>query len=121
MIVPDREQVTRTWTDLISGSTTRADAHSWAAPWVEDTPELVTDPMTRNALLHLHGFDQAYTDDGEVGHGVSTDWLHSEEDIVAAFTRWQAATAEYDEDPAGYAARARQRALAQLRREQAES
>jgi hypothetical protein len=119
--VPDREQVARTWTELISGAITRADAHSWAVPWVEDAPERVPDPMTRNALLHLHGFDQAYTGDGEVGHGVSIDWLHSEEDIASAFTRWQTATAEYDQDPAGYAARARRRALEQLRREQAES
>lgn len=117
MAVPDREQVARTWTALISGAITRTDAHSWAVPWVEDAPELVADPMTRNALLHLHGFDQAYTPDGEVGHGVSTDWLHSEEDIAAAFTRWQTATAEYDQDPVGYAARVRRRALEQVRKE----
>ena len=121
MTVPGREQVVRTWTELISGAITRADAHSWAAPWVEDAPERVPDPMTRNALLYLHGFDQAYTDDGKVGHGVSNDWLHSEEDIASALNRWQAATAEYDQDPAGYAARARRRALEQLRKEQAES
>jgi hypothetical protein len=119
--VPDREQVARTWTDVISGVISRVDAHAWAAPWVEDEMERVTDPMVRNALLHLHGFDQAYAEDGLVGHGASTDWLHSDEDIAAAFARWQTATTEYDEDPAGYAARARQRAFEQLRKERPES
>ncbi|UOZ02790.1 hypothetical protein [Amycolatopsis sp. WQ 127309] len=61
MTVPDREQVTRTWTELISGAVTRAAAHAWAVRWVEDEPERVTDPMTGSALLHLHGFDQACT------------------------------------------------------------
>ncbi|WP_284750655.1 hypothetical protein [Amycolatopsis sp. RTGN1] len=121
MTVPDREQVTRTWTELISGVITRADAHAWAVPWVEDETARVPDPRTRDALLHLHGFDQAYTGDGMVGHGVSTDWLHSEEDIATAFARWQTATTEYDKDPAGYASRARQRALEQLRQERPES
>jgi hypothetical protein len=119
--VPDRAQAARTWTELISGVITRAYAHAWAVPWVEAELERVTDPMTGNALLHLHGFDLAYTADGLVGHGVSLDWLHSEEDIAAAFARWQAATAEYDRDPAGYAARTRQRALDRRRAEQPES
>lgn len=116
MTVPDRDQVARTWTELISGVLTRADAHAWAVPWVEGEPGRVADPMTGNGLLHLHGFDQAYTGDGKVGHDVSSDWLYSEEDIAAAFVRWQQAVAEYDQDPAGYSARARQRALEQLRK-----
>jgi len=82
--------------------------------------ERVTDPMTRDALLHLHGFDLTYTGDGKVGRSVSTDWLHSEEDITTGFSRWQKATAEYDHDPVGYRARARQCALELLRKEQRE-
>jgi hypothetical protein len=50
--VPGREQVTRTWTRLISGGISRADAHAWAAPWVESETACVPDPKTRNALLH---------------------------------------------------------------------
>jgi hypothetical protein len=115
--VPDREQAARTWTELISGVITRADTHAWAVRWVEDETERVTDPMTRDALLHLHGFDLVCFGDGKVGHGGGTDWLHSEEDIAAAFARWQTATAEYDRDPAGYRAKARKRALGQLRKE----
>lgn len=117
--VPDREQVARTWTELISGAITRSAAHAWAVRWVEDEPERVTDPMTGSALLHLHGFDQACTADGLVGPGASTDWLHSEADIAAAFTHWQTATAEFDRNPAGYRAKARERALELLREERA--
>lgn len=114
--VPDREQVTRTWTKLISGAVTRAAAHAWTVRWAEDEPELVTDPMTGSALLHLHGFDLAHAGDGLVEHGVSAEWPHSEEDIAAAFTRWRAATADYHRDP-----RARERALEQRRGDQPES
>ncbi|MFJ1764846.1 hypothetical protein ACIOD2_31285 [Amycolatopsis sp. NPDC088138] len=116
MTVPDRAQVARTWTELIAGRITRADAHAWAVPWVEDEPERVADPMCRTALLHLHGFDQAWTGDDLVGHGVSLDWLHSDEDIASAFTRWRTAAAEYDRDPAGHVAGIRRRTLAQRRR-----
>ncbi len=98
---PSREDVDARWVALIEGRTTREEVHAWASQWVGKVP--VHDPMVDSALLHLHGFGLwVGANPSYVSARRSDDYLHSDEEVVNAYRRWQADCVKFDTDREGY-------------------
>ncbi|OPF79535.1 hypothetical protein VT50_0215860 [Streptomyces antioxidans] len=100
--VPTRDEVVRHWRGLIDGRESRAEAHRWAARWVEaEEGGDVADPMVGKALLRLHGFDMTRdpAHASLVRHGGQGEFIHSGEWIAESFRQWCAECGEYDADP----------------------
>lgn len=112
--VPVRSDAKERWRALLEGRRTRREVHEWAAPWVEERDSEVEDPMLRNALQYLHGFDLT-RDSGNpsvMRHDKGGDgYVHSDEEIADALARWEANCRLYDSDPAAYLRQAKERAL----------
>src|SRR5690606_36891970 len=96
---PTRKDVEARWRSLVQGRTSRRDVHEWTAEWVERRDSEIDDPMVRNALQHLHGFDlMRDASDGTVRHGAGESYVHSDDDIQRALNRWLANCQEFDAD-----------------------
>jgi hypothetical protein len=112
--VPARSDAKERWQALLEGRTTRREVHEWAALWVEERDSEVEDPMLRNALQHLHGFDLTY-DSGNprvMRHNKGGErYVHSDEEVADALAQWEANCRLYDSDPAAYLRQAKERAL----------
>lgn len=115
--LPTREQVEACWQGLAAGRVGRADAHAWAAKWVEgDGLRKITDLMVRNALQHIHGYD--LTRDSErpetLRHSSSGRYIRSLQDVAEELDQWLSNCEAYDADPEAYVRSARERALKAL-------
>ena len=115
---PSRQDVDRRWSALAEGHLSREDAHAWAAQWVESRDSDVADPMVRNGLQHLHGYDLMAESDrpSVVMHGQGDSYVHTPGDIEDQLTTWRANCILYDADPAGYSRTVRARAVENMRR-----
>jgi len=91
---PSRADVAAWWRDLLEGRCSREEIHERVRPWVEERPEALGDPITSMGLQHLHGF--ALSTNERAGY------LHSDQDIRAAFERWLAHGERFDADPDGW-------------------
>jgi hypothetical protein len=103
--LPSRAVVEDCWRGLIGGNLTRHDVHEWAVKWVEGRQQrLVDDPMVRNGLQYLHGFDLVRVPDqpGKVRHAQNGDFLRSDGQIAQELERWLDNCEAYDADPDGY-------------------
>ncbi|WP_439663161.1 hypothetical protein ACSHWB_18000 [Lentzea sp. HUAS TT2] len=113
MIVPEqatRETVEQVWRAVLDGTLGRADAHRWAARWVEADDPRVDDPMVWSALVRLHGVDLVRPDAARsvIQHGGSGVEVHTAEAIAAALATWRAACVDHDADPAAHLRRVRE-------------
>ncbi|MGP4112940.1 hypothetical protein ACTWP5_18770 [Streptomyces sp. 4N509B] len=116
---PSRDDVAARWRALIDGNMTREDIHAWAAQWVGNVP--ISDPMVDTALLYLHGFGLTVgPNPSHPTDRTGDDYLHSDQDIVLAFERWQADCTKYDTDPERFRREKRAAAQAYLERERRE-
>jgi hypothetical protein len=114
---PTRAQVEVCWQALAAGRVARADAHAWAAKWVEgEGLRRIPDQMVRNALQHLHGYDMARDSEHPeiVRHSSSGNYVRSLQEVAGELDRWLSDCEAYDVDPKAYAHAAKERALRAL-------
>lgn len=117
VVSPTRAQVEACWQGLAAGRVARADAHAWAAKWVEgEGLRKITDLMVRNALQHIHGYD--LTRDSEhpeiLRHSPSGRYIRSLQDVAEELDQWLSNCEVYDADPKTYVRSARERAFKAL-------
>lgn len=113
---PTRADVESRWRFLVQHQSSRRELHEWAAEWVESRDIEIDDPMVRNALQHLHGFDltRNSNDEDAVRHGAGEFYVHSDAEIEHALNRWLANCEEFDADPKEYIERAKRQAASRL-------
>lgn len=105
---PTREEVEQHWLAVLNAHETREQAHAWAIPWVETSPDAhCSDLMVGFGLTHLHGFDMTHDPEAPdvVGHGPPTPprvYAQSLGTLRADFEQWRRHCADYDRDPAGW-------------------
>jgi hypothetical protein len=99
---PTRQEVEQRWLDVLQQRVPREEAHAWAVPWVEGTPEApCPDLMVGLGLTYLHGFDT--TNDPEAPHlsrhGGPGVYAKSLEDVREDLEYWRSNCADYDRGP----------------------
>lgn len=111
---PLRSSVETAWREVIAGRRTRESVHDWAAPWVEGRVDAgrPADARVESGLQHLHELDMTSRPEAPdlVGHGGPGDYVLSDDEVAKQLEHWLGGCREYDDDPAGFAERARERA-----------
>lgn len=102
MVGPTRDDVETRWQQLIDGTLTREEVHTWSAPWVEGEADF-DDLIVGLGLQYLHGFDLSHPPDADGllhhGGGPGRVYLRSTDDIAAELDRWREDARAFDEDP----------------------
>ncbi len=114
---PSRAEVDACWLALIDGRVSRSAVHEWTVKWVEsESLWPIQDPMVRNALQHLHGFDLVSVpgQPGTVRHSLSGPYLRSLFQVAQEYKEWRRNCDVYDADPEGYMRSAKERARREM-------